>query len=320
VLDENYVAKALQDARRFQGCWDAGTSGSLAAHTFRLIKERELLLDKIARLEGEGISMPSLPPEIAERYAQFTMRPAEPPAPVEWHAKRVSSSVPPEALDAAWAGVKARRDEAIERMRNPEPIETREIAASGTAAAPRAAACGFRLIGLAGRAGSGKTAVAGMIPGAVVLQLADPMYAMLAVMLGVPESLLRDQGYKATVVPGLGKTVRQLLQTLGTEWGRENVGPGVWIHLLEQRVKQLANGGVRTIAVADVRFANEVEAIRAFPGGEVWRVERSGAAAADAHSSEAGVSSDFVDRKIRNDGSLQDLRAVVEAAFSAASV
>lgn len=317
LLDDNYIAKALQDARRFQGCWDAGTSGSLAAHTFRLIKERELLLDKIARLEGQGISIPELPPEIAERYAQFTMRPAEPAAPVEWKTQMVGSSMPPAAMEAAWAGVKARQREVMERIKNPTPISTREIA---VVAAPAACSTGFRLIGLAGLAGSGKTTAASLIPGAVVMQLADPMYAMLAVMLGVPESLLRDQGYKATVVPGLGKTVRQLLQTLGTEWGRDTVGADVWVRLLKRRVEQLANGGVKTIAVADVRFGNEAEAIRAFPGGEVWRVERSGAAAADAHSSEAGVSSGLVDREIRNDGSLQDLRAAVEAAFSAASV
>ena len=43
-LSEEYIATALRDARRFMGSW-AGTSGNLAAHTVRLINERERMLE-----------------------------------------------------------------------------------------------------------------------------------------------------------------------------------------------------------------------------------------------------------------------------------
>lgn len=43
-LSEEYIATALRDARRFMGQW-SGTSGNLAAHTVRLIKERERMLE-----------------------------------------------------------------------------------------------------------------------------------------------------------------------------------------------------------------------------------------------------------------------------------
>lgn len=53
-LSEEYVAQAMRDARRFQGCWDQGTSGTLAAHTARLIRERTQLLDMVQQLQDEN--------------------------------------------------------------------------------------------------------------------------------------------------------------------------------------------------------------------------------------------------------------------------
>lgn len=196
--------------------------------------------------------------------------------------------------DAGWAGVRQRHQEMHRRIRE--------------------GGRGFRVIGISGRAGSGKTTVAGMIPGAVVLQLADPLYAALAAMLGLPESMLRSPHYKEQPVPGLGKSPRQMLQTLGTEWGREMVDRQVWIRLLERRISALRDAGVETVAVADVRFENEATAIRAMPGGEVWRVHRPGAGTTAGHSSESGVKLLEHDVEIQNCGNLDALRTrVLEA-------
>jgi hypothetical protein len=38
-LTDAYLAECEQRARRFSGCWDAGTSGSLAADVMRLLFE-----------------------------------------------------------------------------------------------------------------------------------------------------------------------------------------------------------------------------------------------------------------------------------------
>ncbi len=43
-LSEEYIATALRDARRFMGQW-CGTSGNLAAHIVRILKERERMLE-----------------------------------------------------------------------------------------------------------------------------------------------------------------------------------------------------------------------------------------------------------------------------------
>ena len=58
-LSDDYCASALRDARRFSGTYDQGTSGTLAAHTARLLKERERLLTTIQKLENENAAMRS---------------------------------------------------------------------------------------------------------------------------------------------------------------------------------------------------------------------------------------------------------------------
>lgn len=58
-LTDEYCASAMRDARRFSGTYDQGTSGTLAAHTARLIYERERLLTTIEKLETENAAMRS---------------------------------------------------------------------------------------------------------------------------------------------------------------------------------------------------------------------------------------------------------------------
>lgn len=38
-LEDDYLQKCEQNARRFSACWDTGTSGTLAAHVMRLLRE-----------------------------------------------------------------------------------------------------------------------------------------------------------------------------------------------------------------------------------------------------------------------------------------
>jgi hypothetical protein len=51
-LADAYLAECEQRARRFQGCWDAGTSGTLAADVMRLLFEvRRLKVEAAYREE-----------------------------------------------------------------------------------------------------------------------------------------------------------------------------------------------------------------------------------------------------------------------------
>ena len=96
-------------------------------------------------------------------------------------------------------------------------------------------------------------------------------------------------------------TARHLLQTLGTEWGRNLQHPDIWISIWMSRAK--CHTGV---IADDVRFNSEALAIKAM-GGQIWAITRFGHDDTTGHSSEAGIDPSFIDCILRNDGDFLDL-------------
>jgi hypothetical protein len=177
------------------------------------------------------------------------------------------------------------------------------------------------LIGLCGPAGAGKNTVAEFLTdsdGCTLVQMAfaDPLYECVSTITGLPVAKLKDRDVKETILPWLGKSPRQMLQTLGTEWGRGTVHPEIWIRITMERAKPEMTVG-RGVVITDVRFDNEAQAI-IDAGGEAWKVTRPGwrclADEAAAHQSEAGVSDHLIARTIDNSGSLDELRKQLFAA------
>jgi hypothetical protein len=172
------------------------------------------------------------------------------------------------------------------------------------------------LIGLCGPAGAGKNTVAELLPDVKVMAFADPLYSCISTITGLTVRQLQDRTTKETPIPWLGKSPRQLLQTLGTEWGRNSVHEEIWVNATMQRVAAYASQGI-SVCITDVRFDNEAQAVLE-AGGEVWRVVRPGwrclGEGEASHSSEAGVSDHLVTRIIDNSGSLDDLREQLAAA------
>ena len=170
------------------------------------------------------------------------------------------------------------------------------------------------LIGLCGAAGSGKDSVARFLAGYRQVAFADPLYECVSTITGIPVEKLKDRAVKEAVIPWTGKSPRQMLQTLGTEWGRGTVHDELWVRALFNRIAGDLACGLDT-AITDVRFANEAVAIRE-RGGEVWRVVRPGVSClsgeAASHASEAGIPDEMVSRVILNDGSLDDLKRAVQ--------
>lgn len=172
------------------------------------------------------------------------------------------------------------------------------------------------IIALCGLAGSGKNAVASILRrqhGFGVIAFADPIYDAVAAITGMHRRELEDRAIKEQVIPWLGKSPRELLQTLGTEWGRQTVRDDIWI----QRAMQTAADYER-VAICDCRFTNEAEAVlRA--GGAVWQVRRRVAGLpghAGQHASESGIPDRLVSLRIDNNGSLEDLESAVDAAYA----
>lgn len=160
------------------------------------------------------------------------------------------------------------------------------------------------IIGFTGRAGCGKsTAALHLVQrhGFIRVRFAGPLKAMLLALGLTPEHVdgsLKEQPCELLC----GKSPRQAMQTLGTEWGREIMGGDFWVSAWQQAAQ---NAGP-LVVVDDVRFANEADAIRAM-GGVVIKIERPETVAVCPHASESGEArADFL---IRNDA---DVAAFLE--------
>lgn len=178
------------------------------------------------------------------------------------------------------------------------------------------------IIGLAGRARSGKDTVAdcleNLTDGIVERDaFADRLKLVAARALDVtfhPDDVGTDAVRRwadhlkqrvEIVVTGPFGTVeskidgRTFLQRLGVEGIRDTLGERVLLEAvpLERNCDLLI--------VTDVRFDNEAEYIRE-AGGRVWEIIRPGTAA-DSHASEQRLDRDLIDHVIENDGTLDDL-------------
>lgn len=176
----------------------------------------------------------------------------------------------------------------------------------------------MRLIGLCGAAGSGKDTVAEHLRrgyGFRVLAFADPLYAAVSAITGLPVERLRDRGQKERPIDWLGKSPRELLQLLGTEFGRNMIRDDLWVRRAMQEVAGSTEAGC---VITDVRFDNEAEAIRE-AGGFVIEIVRPGmaclTATAASHSSERGISREHIILTLTNSGTIDDLNASVDAAI-----
>jgi hypothetical protein len=166
----------------------------------------------------------------------------------------------------------------------------------------------MRLIGLVGKARVGKDTVAEHLASwhsFRTYSFAGPMKEMLE---GVFGDKFRG-GDREAVIPWLGKSPRHLLQTLGTEWGRELVHQDLWMLLGEQQIAwQRAYRPSEPMVISDVRFHNEADMILR-TGGELWHLTRpdSEGVGIDGHASEAADWSGYERRCLYNTGTLSEL-------------
>ena len=173
-----------------------------------------------------------------------------------------------------------------------------------------------RLIGIMGLARVGKdTATAHLCDtyGMESYAFADPIKSMLT---GVFGDLFRD-GDREAPIDWLGKSPRQLMQTLGTEWGREIVHPDLWVLVADQMWKKYQEiGWGAGVVLSDVRFRNEAEWILA-QGGLLISLSRDGVAAVATHVSEQNIPFDLANVSLENNGTVEELAAAVTATVDA---
>lgn len=172
------------------------------------------------------------------------------------------------------------------------------------------------IIGLSGLAGSGKTTVANILVkqhGFVRRPFAYPLKSMIA-SLGFDRDTLDGPaaGKEVPLEVFGGRTLREAMQTLGTEWGRNQFGDDIWVKLWLREANRL-----QRVVADDVRFANEAAAVRA-RGGIVVKLFREGAGTKSGagHASE-NVDSVPEDLQLGNDGTIEELEAEIRGIVSA---
>lgn len=143
---------------------------------------------------------------------------------------------------------------------------------------------------------SGKTTLAQALTdhGLRILKFADPLRALFATLArhtDIPQAHIHrmlDGDLKHEPIPALGnQTPRRILQTLGTEWGRDLIARDLWTSILLRRAEAMRASGVGVV-VDDMRFPNEAHLIRSM-GGVLVRIIRPDARASGAHASEGAL-------------------------------
>lgn len=168
-----------------------------------------------------------------------------------------------------------------------------------------------KLIGLSGRAGSGKTTAADSLVavGWMRVKMAGPLKDMLRA-IGLTDDHVEGHLKEVPCDLLMGQTPRHAMITLGTEWGRKQINPDLWASVAGERIRLALVAGKRVV-VDDIRFENEATVIRRL-GGTVVMIRRDAVTQIN-HESEAGVVPDML--YDNSTGTAQDLRDWVVDTF-----
>lgn len=151
------------------------------------------------------------------------------------------------------------------------------------------------IFGITGPAGSGKSLAAEYLAvnyGYTKAAFADPIKSMLKIGLRLSDDQVNGL-LKSELDERYGVTPREMMQTLGTEWGR-GICENIWVTVAEQHIRD-------NQAWQDVRFENEARMIRQ-SGGHIIHIFGRDRNRMD-HSSEGGICYRVGDKKIINSSS-----------------
>jgi len=174
------------------------------------------------------------------------------------------------------------------------------------------------LVGLTGKAGVGKDTLADYLVarhGFAKLSLAAPLKEAINGLFGFTPEQWDDREWKERVIDWIGKSPRQLAQTIGTEWGRECIAEDIWLRIAQRRIEQLLAEGYKGVVISDVRFDNEASFVRRL-GGLVCAIVRDAVDDVSPHASERGVHIALIHHWIVNTGSREGLFASGDAVLS----
>ncbi len=162
----------------------------------------------------------------------------------------------------------------------------------------------IKIVGLSGFKRTGKDTAAGYLHshhGLMPFAFADNVKKTAMAMFGLTGmQVYGTHGYdREQVLPEWGISVREILQKVGTECGRDIFGMDIWIKRLQVDINAIP--GIPYL-VSDVRFDNEAKWILD-SGGIVIDIQREGCNP-DGHRSESGITE--FNYQVYNDGTLEE--------------
>ena len=172
-----------------------------------------------------------------------------------------------------------------------------------------------RLIGLVGKAGSGKDTLADEIAadGWEKVAFADSLKRMCIDYLGLSHDDAYTQEGKMRMNPHWGMTNRTILQKVGTDAMRNGFDKDVWVKILQIRIRRMLDEG-RKVVITDCRFDNEAQMVEDMGGlvVEVVRYSQSKnlSSVEQQHASEEPVSRRYVAFTVDNNGEVSRLRSL----------
>ncbi len=191
----------------------------------------------------------------------------------------------------------------------------------------------IKIVGLVGEPGTGKDTIADFAIedyGARRIGFADKIYSAVLAMKPIA-ALGFHQSEEGKLMPSVvrvndivsergwrkGKDeiveVRELLQRMGTEVGRNLFGEDFWVNLALNTLRayyQGSGGELERFVFTDLRFENEEGGLRSFANHNmadllIIRLRRPGHGTVNAHASESNYDNIRCDVLIDNDGDLE---------------
>jgi len=168
----------------------------------------------------------------------------------------------------------------------------------------------IKLIGVSGVKGSGKDTFAQIVNEERIkegkkpyriMKFASALKTIAGYILDIDIAYFEDPVFKTTSLgpEWKGMTVREFLQKLGTEVGR-NINEDIWVNILFNK----CNESDEDVIITDVRFENEASRITSMGGIVVNIVSRATFEEIDNHPSEKTLPLHFIEEHIGNFGSL----------------
>ncbi len=173
------------------------------------------------------------------------------------------------------------------------------------------------LIAITGKAGAGKDSAANALIRYrffTRLAFADPLKDSCMFKFGLSKNDVYTQEGKKRFVPEWGLTVGEILQQEGTEGTKGFWGDDFWARRWGMDYRAALEQGLTNIVVTDCRFDLEAEVIKNL-GGKIIKIVRPEKPELEGrdpnHASERGISSQFIDCTIINDGTVKDLHVQI---------